>query len=131
MKKRKSLLIVDDDRALVEAVSLYLDEFGYIIYTAHNGRSAEIIAKDKRPDLIVLDIMLPQIDGFRVCRRLKLDQKTRNIPILMLSAKSAISDIDKSFKAHADDYLTKPFNPDRLHEKIKKLLAQGKGAGQN
>ncbi len=123
-KKKKSLLIVDDDRSLVEIIALYLEEYDYQIHTAYNGRTGENMAKDIHPDLIVLDIMLPKMSGYRVCRRLKRDRNTKDIPILMLSAKSAIADIDEGFKASADDYLTKPFEPERLHQKIKKLLKE-------
>lgn len=122
MAKKKKLLIVDDDRSLVELLAFEFEESGYDVLTAHNGESGEIMAREKKPDLIILDIMLPGMDGYRVCRRLKLGQGTRDIPILMLTAKSRIADIEKGFKTHVDDYLVKPFELDRLHEKIKRLL---------
>ncbi len=120
----KTLLIVDDDHSLVDALTLYLDGFGYLIHKAYNGSAGERKAKHKQPDLIILDIMLPGKDGYEVCQRLKRHRKTKHIPIIMLSAKSSVPDIDKGFRARADGYVTKPFDPARLHAKIKKLLKE-------
>ncbi|MAE69579.1 MAG: two-component system response regulator [Gemmatimonadetes bacterium] len=118
----KTLLIVDDDRSLVDALTLYLDGFGYLIHKAYNGSAGERKARHKQPDVIILDIMLPDKDGYEVCQRLKRHRRTKHIPIVMLSAKSSVPDIDKGFRALADAYVTKPFDPARLHAKIKKLL---------
>ncbi len=119
-------MLVDDDEELVDALALFLTGKGYKIHTVYTGDEVEWQAMKHDPDIIVLDIMLPRVDGYRVCKRLKKNQKTKDIPVLMLSAKSAIADIDQGFNVAADDYLTKPFLPERLSERIKLLLQKKK-----
>lgn len=128
-KRKKSILLVDDDEELVDALALYLTEKGYKIFAVYTGDDVEWQAVKHAPDIIVLDIMLPRMNGYRVCQRLKRNPKTKAIPVLMLSARSAIADIDQGFEVAADDYLTKPFLPDRLAERIRLLLEGKKNRG--
>ncbi len=120
----KTLLIIDDDHELVDVLTMYLDGFGYLIHKAYNGSSGERKARHKQPDVIILDIMMPGRDGYETCQSLKRHRKTKHIPIILISAKSGVPDVDKGFRAMADAYITKPFDPARLHSKIKKLTEQ-------
>ena len=113
------VLIVEDERTLLETLEYNLDKQGYQVYTAENGRDALKIARDKLPDLIVLDVMLPGIDGFEVCRILR---KEMNVPIIMLTARSEEVDKIVGLEMGADDYLTKPFSMRELLARIKALL---------
>jgi len=113
------ILVVDDEQNILDLVRMYLERDGYIVLEAKNGRAAlESIRKDK-PDLVVLDIMLPGMDGFDVCRQARLES---DVPILMLTARD--EDIDKivGLELGADDYLTKPFNPRELVARVKAIL---------
>jgi DNA-binding response OmpR family regulator len=95
---------------------------GYECVTAINGREALQKARETLPDLIMLDIMMPFMDGFEVCRELKADAATRDIPVIMLTAKSQQVDIQKGKDAGADDYITKPFRPSTLRKKFNEVL---------
>lgn len=123
-KKKTRILLIDDDKDLIDSLSLFFMEQGFHVYAAHNGASGEMMAKDKHPDIIVLDVMMPKLDGYNVCKRLKEGPGTSDIPILILSGRTRLSDIDIGFKVHADDYMTKPFSPKRLHKKINNLLKE-------
>ena len=105
------ILIVDDEEDILELVRYNLDKNGYKVITATSGEQAIIEAGGKTPDLIILDLMLPDIDGLEVCRKLKSDVKTERIPIIMLSAKGEETDIVTGLELGADDYVTKPFSP--------------------
>jgi len=120
MSKSK-ILIVEDDRSLADVVSYNLKQAGYEVLTAYDGQDGLIQAQLKTPDLIVLDVMLPVLDGFEVCRRLRADATTRDILVLMLTAKSEESDELIGFTLGADDYVTKPFSVKVLLERIKAL----------
>lgn len=114
------ILAVDDEAAILELLELSLKKNGFEVITAMDGKEA--LAKAADADLIVLDVMLPQLDGFEVCRRLKADKATQSIPIIMLTAK--IDEIDKvlGLELGADDYMTKPFSPRELTARIKAVL---------
>lgn len=114
------ILAVDDEAAILELLELSLKKNGFEVVTAADGREA--LAKAAGVDLIVLDVMLPELDGFEVCRRLKLDKATQSIPIIMLTAK--LDEIDKvlGLELGADDYMTKPFSPRELVARIKAVL---------
>lgn len=114
------ILAVDDEAAILELLELSLKKNGFEVVTAADGREA--LAKAAGVDLIVLDVMLPELDGFEVCRRLKLDKATESIPIIMLTAK--LDEIDKvlGLELGADDYMTKPFSPRELVARIKAVL---------
>jgi two-component system alkaline phosphatase synthesis response regulator PhoP len=98
---------------------------GYEVVTALDGEQGLEKARSQRPDLIVLDIMMPKLDGYETCKMLKADPETRSIPIILLSAKGRNIDQKIGFEVGADDYITKPFSPRKLVERINSILGQG------
>ncbi len=118
----EKILIVDDDLDTLKLVGLMLQRQGYRIVVANNGLKALTMAKAEQPELILLDVMMPDMDGFEVARRLRSEPSTANIPILMFTAKSQVEDKLTGFDAGADDYLTKPAHPAELLARVKKLL---------
>ncbi len=116
------ILVVDDEENIVEVVKFNLQKVGYSVLTAYSGEDALSFAQSNLPDLIVLDLMLPGIDGLEVCRILKADPKTRKIRILMLSARGEETDIVVGLEIGADDYLPKPFSPRVLLARVKAVL---------
>ncbi len=116
------ILVVDDEEDLLELVRYNLSKDGYQVSCVATGEEALKSARKQAPDLIVLDLMLPAVDGLEVCRRLKADSKTRDIPIIMLTAKSEESDVIVGLERGADDYIAKPFSPRVLSARVKALL---------
>jgi DNA-binding response OmpR family regulator len=114
-----TILVADDEKHIVQLVKLYLTNEGYQVETAADGQEALEKARRLRPDLIVLDLMMPRLDGWEVCRRLR---KESNVPIIMLTART--EDVDKivGLELGADDYVTKPFNPRELVARVKAVL---------
>jgi two-component system alkaline phosphatase synthesis response regulator PhoP len=121
----KKILIVDDEIDLVETVRFPLELEGFDVLVSHNGEDALNQARKESPDLIILDLMLPKLDGYKVCRLLKFDQKYKHIPILMLTAKTQEKDKILGMETGADEYITKPFEMDYLVEKVKAYLKIG------
>jgi two-component system phosphate regulon response regulator PhoB len=119
---KENILIVDDEEDVLELVRYNLDKDGYKIETATTGEDALTKARAKLPDLMILDLMLPGIDGLEVCKKLKSDDKTQNIPIIMLSAKGEEADIVTGLELGADDYVTKPFSPKVLVARVRRIL---------
>src|SRR3954469_13875967 len=115
----QSVLVIEDESSIASFVSLYLKNAGYSVRTAATGNDGLAQAASERPDLIVLDLMLPDVDGIEVCRRVRKDS---DVPILMLTARD--EDVDKiiGLEVGADDYLTKPFNPRELVARVKSVL---------
>jgi len=118
----KKILIVDDEPQLVEMVKMRLEASGYEIISAHDGQEGLDKAKKEKPDLIILDLMLPKIDGYKVCRMLKFDEKYKKIPIILFSARAQEEDKKMGEEVGADTYITKPFDPKVLLGKIQELL---------
>jgi two-component system phosphate regulon response regulator PhoB len=118
----KTVLIVDDEADLVELVTHNLRRHGYQTLTARDGRSGLELARKEKPDLILLDLMLPQINGQEVARRLKADAATSDVPIIMLTAKSEETDIVVGLTLGADDYVTKPYSMKVLLARIQSVL---------
>ncbi|WP_066635129.1 response regulator transcription factor [Desulfolucanica intricata] len=116
------VLVVDDEQNILEIIQFNLEREGYHIITAKDGNTALELARSEIPDLIVLDIMLPEQDGFTVCRLLQQEAKTRSIPIIMLSARGDELDKILGLEMGADDYVTKPFSPRELVARIKARL---------
>jgi two-component system phosphate regulon response regulator PhoB len=116
------ILVVDDEEDLLELVRYTLAKEGHSITCVDTGEKAVDSVQRKLPDLIVLDLMLPGIDGLEVCRRLKRDLNTRDVPIIMLTAKSEERDVIRGLDGGADDYITKPFSPRVLLARVKSLL---------
>ena len=120
----RSVLIVDDDPAAVELIQYMLQSEGYTTSLAVTGAAGLAMAKEQRPDLILLDVMLPEMDGLEACRRLRADPSTSAVPIIMLSARAQSSDQESGHEAGADLYLTKPIDLTDLARKISSLLGE-------
>jgi len=118
----KKILLVDDEVDLVKTVQFSLELEGYKVLVSYNGEDALNQARKENPDLIILDLMLPKLDGYKVCRLLKFDERYKHIPILMLTAKTQEKDKVLGIETGADEYITKPFDMDVLMEKIKAYL---------
>ena len=115
----QTILVVDDEKHIVKVIRLYLEKAGYRVVTASNGRDALFIARDEKPDLIVLDIMMPEMDGHEFMR---LHRRERNTPIIMLTAKVEPDDKVSGLKLGADDYITKPFNNNEVVARVDAIL---------
>jgi DNA-binding response OmpR family regulator len=118
----KKILVVDDEVDLVETVRFPLEMEGFDVLVSYNGEDALSQARKEKPDLIILDLMLPKLDGYKVCRLLKFDERYKHIPILMLTAKTQEKDKILGKETGADEYITKPFEMDYLMEKVKAYL---------
>ena len=127
---KPKILVVDDEPDALEVLGFKLKEAGYLPIFAKDGARAIIAARDERPALIVLDLMLPEVDGLEVCKILRRDLATSMIPIIMLTAKAAEMDRVIGLELGADDYVTKPFSPRELVLRIKKLLARVKASDE-
>jgi DNA-binding response OmpR family regulator len=121
----KRVLIVDDEPDIVETVKFNLELESIECLVAHDGEQALAIAHREKPDLILLDIMLPKMNGFKVARLLKFDEVYKHIPIIMLTARSQKADLDLGEETGADEYLTKPFEMDALVDLVRKYLHPG------
>jgi len=122
------ILVVDDDKKIVELVTLYLKRDGYQVLAAFDGRQAIDLARRRQPDLIVLDLMLPQVDGTDVCRILRAESE---VPIIMLTGRSTDEDKLAGLDLGADDYVTKPFNPRELLARIRAVLRRTSGKDES
>ncbi len=122
----EKILIVDDDLDTLRLVGLMLQHQGYVIIAASSGIQALSLAQTDRPDLILLDILMPEMDGYEVARKLRTDATTTSIPIIMFTAKTQVDDKIQGYEAGADDYLTKPTQPRELFAHVKAVLARGK-----
>ncbi len=116
------ILIIDDDKAIVELVKVNLEIQGHQILTANDALTGIAVAQQESPDLIILDLMMPGVDGFTTCQRIRAQDNTKDIPILMLTALSRTDDKVSGFNAGADDYLTKPFELPELYVRVRALL---------
>jgi len=120
-----TVLIVDDEKDLVELVRYHLEKDGLTCLEARDGETALQLARDRIPDLIVLDLMLPGVDGLEVCRKLRKDTKTAGVSIIMLTAKTDEVDRIVGLEMGADDYIVKPFSPRELVARVKAVLRRG------
>ena len=125
MTTKPKILVVDDEPDAVELIEFNLKASGYEVATAADGEEALQKARALLPSLIILDLMLPEVDGMEVCKILRRDQRTQNIPIIMLTAKAAEIDRVLGLELGADDYVTKPFSPRELVLRVKRLLRTG------
>ena len=122
------ILVVDDDLNICELLKLYLENEGYTAYVANDGQAAVDMFNEKSPDLVLLDIMLPKMDGWQVCREIR---KTSSVPIIMLTAKGETFDKVLGLELGADDYVTKPFDSKEVMARIKAVLRRAKGESEN
>jgi len=120
----KKILIVDDEQDIVESIKFVLEASNYTCYTAFDGEEGLRLAKEIVPDLIILDVMMPKINGFKISRLLKFDNKYKNIPILMITARSQEEDKLIGEETGADEYITKPFDLDDVLKTVEKYLGR-------
>lgn len=127
---KEKILVIEDEEDIQELLAYNLSREGYQVLPAVNGEEGFRLAKNKLPDLILLDLMLPGMDGLEICRQLKKEPKTQAIPVLMLTAKSGEADIVTGLEMGADDYLPKPFSPRVLLARIRTVLRRKKLPGE-
>lgn len=123
---RGSILVIEDDRDIVDLLRFNLEEEGYELFAAFDGARGGVSARRHQPDLIILDIMMPELDGWEVCRKLKEDKHTADIPIIILSARLQEMDKVVGLELGADDYVTKPFSPRELIARIRAILRRNR-----
>lgn len=126
MNEIDEILLVDDEASVGEVVSLYLKREGFQVRVARDGRQALVEIERRKPTLVILDLMLPQIDGLEIMRRLRLDHKS-DVPVIMLTARRQETDRIYGLELGADDYVTKPFSPAELVARVKAVLRRVKG----
>jgi len=125
-KAKTRILVVEDDEDILELVSYNLEKEGYQVVRAMTGEEALACVEEEAPHLVLLDLMLPEIDGLEVCRRLKREEESAAIPIVMLTAKGEETDIVTGLESGADDYITKPFSPRVLVARVRAVLRRNK-----
>lgn len=123
------ILIVDDEVHIANILRLTLEHEGFEVHTAHDGAEGLRKARELVPDLILLDLMLPSMDGYKVCRLLKFDEKYRHIKVVLVSAMGEAQDRELGRQVGADQYLSKPFKPDELVAEVRRLIGQPAGDG--
>lgn len=122
--KRVSILLVEDNQAIAKLISFKLKKSGYQFHHCENGKEGLDTARELKPDLVILDVMLPSMNGFEVLRQLRSDEQTSDIKVIMLTSKSRVEDMEKGFNLKVDDYMEKPFKPAELVMRIEKALNQ-------
>jgi two-component system alkaline phosphatase synthesis response regulator PhoP len=127
---KQRLLVVDDDPEIVRLIRAYLEKAGFEVFTAHNGNNALHMLRREKPDLLILDLMLPDKDGWDITRHIRNDDSLHHTPIIMLTAR--VDDTDKiiGLELGADDYITKPFNPREVVARVRALLRRSSVTGQ-
>ena len=125
---RKNILVVEDEKDIIEVLRYYLEKDNYRVHVAEDGFTALEIAEKVVPNLIILDLMLPRLDGTEVCKRLKADERLREIPIIMLTAKAEEADKVRGLETGADDYVTKPFSAKELMARVKAHIRRREGS---
>jgi len=118
------VLAADDDPDVLELVTFRLERSGYTVLQAHDGEEAWTMVRDAHPDLAVLDVMMPKLDGFELVRRIRADEATKRMPVILLTARAQDPDVQQGFDAGADDYLRKPFSPGELRARVQAILGR-------
>lgn len=118
------VLVAEDDTDILALVSYRLERAGYRVITAQDGEVALSLALEHRPDLAVLDVSMPRLDGYGVTRRIRDNDATSEIPVILLTARAQESDVARGFEAGADDYIKKPFSPQELRSRVVAVLAR-------
>ena len=118
----KTVLVVDDDLDTLNILTLKFEAHQLKVFTARDGQQALRIARDQSPDLIILDVMMPKLSGFKVARLIKFDTKSRSIPLILLTARTQEADRALGMEVGADLYVTKPFDPDHILKEVQRLL---------
>jgi two-component system phosphate regulon response regulator PhoB len=123
-KTRPLVLVAEDDEDILALVVFDLQDEGYEVLTARNGEDAITLARERRPDLVLLDVAMPGLDGYEVTRRLRADAATSGTPVVLLTARAQVKDVIEGFEAGANDYVTKPFRPDELRTRLHAVLGR-------
>ena len=123
-RERPVVLAADDDEDILELVVFRLTRSGYTVVQARDGEQALELARAEKPDLAVLDVMMPKMDGFELTRRLRAEEATSQMPIILLTARAQDADVDRGFESGADDYLRKPFSPQELSTRVQAILGR-------
>ena len=121
---RPVVLAADDDPDILELVTFRLERSGYTVVQARDGEEALRLARVHTPDLAVLDVMMPKLDGFELTRRLRAEEATSRMPIILLTARAQDADVQQGFDAGADDYIRKPFSPQELRARVQAILGR-------
>jgi len=124
VKDAKQVIYIEDEQEMIDLVSLILSRKGYVVTGANGGRDGLNLVRQKRPDLVLLDLMMPDMDGWEVYQQMKADEKLRQIPVIVITAKA--QSIDKVLGLHiakVDDYISKPFSPQDLLESVEKVFS--------
>ncbi|HKO39612.1 MAG TPA: response regulator [Solirubrobacterales bacterium] len=120
----KTILVADDDRDILELVAFRLERAGYEVLTAGDGEQALASAREHRPALAVLDVMMPKLTGYDVVKAMRAEERTSRIPVILLTARVQEADVSRGFEAGADDYIRKPFSPQELRARVEAILGR-------
>jgi DNA-binding response OmpR family regulator len=123
-REQPLVLAADDDPDILDLVAFRLERSGYTVLQARDGEEALALAVKELPDLAVLDVMMPKLDGFELTRRLRAEAATSRMPIILLTARAQDADVQRGFDAGADDYLRKPFSPEELRARVQAILGR-------
>jgi DNA-binding response OmpR family regulator len=118
------VLAADDDEDILALLAFRLERSGYSVLQARDGEEALELAREKKPDLAVLDVTMPKLDGFELTRRLRAEEVTRRMPIILLTARTQDADVERGFETGADDYIRKPFSPQELSARVHAILGR-------
>jgi DNA-binding response OmpR family regulator len=121
---RPLILVADDDEDILALVAYRMEKAGYDVVTARDGERAVELALERAPDLAIVDVMMPRADGYEVTRRLREDERTARMPIVLLTARVQEQDVQRGFDAGADDYIRKPFSPQELRARVQAILGR-------
>jgi DNA-binding response OmpR family regulator len=124
VERQPTVLVADDDRDVLNLVRFRLEREGVRVITASDGHEALETARAELPDVCVLDVMMPKLNGFEVLKELRENEATASIRVILLTARSGDSDVDQAFDVGADDYVTKPFNPQELRQRVRAQLSR-------
>jgi DNA-binding response OmpR family regulator len=123
-ENRSVVLVADDDRDILDLLAFRLGRAGYEVVSASDGEEALRLATERRPDLAVLDVMMPKLDGYEVTRRMRADEATKRIPVILLTARVQEHDVARGFEVGADDYMKKPFSPAELRARVQAIIGR-------
>jgi DNA-binding response OmpR family regulator len=123
-KPRPLVLVAEDDEDILEMVVFDLEDEGYEVLTARDGDAAVELALERKPDLVLLDVAMPGLDGYEVTRRLRAEEATKGTPVVLLTARAQVRDVIQGFEAGANDYVTKPFRPEELRTRLQAVLGR-------
>jgi DNA-binding response OmpR family regulator len=123
-REQPVVLAADDDEDILALVTFRLERSGYTVLQARDGAEALELARAEKPDLAVLDIMMPKLDGLELTRRLRAEEATSRMPIILLTARAQDTDVQQGFDAGADDYIRKPFSPQELRSRVQAMLGR-------